>query len=66
MYKRQEMFRKTLDFIEAGDNAGCLLRGIAKTDIERGQVLCKPGSIHPHTCLLYTSSPTMPGADSSP
>ena len=35
--------------IEAGDNAGCLLRGIAKTDIERGQVLCKPGSIHPHT-----------------
>ena len=44
-----EMFRKTLDFIEAGDNAGCLLRGIAKTDIERGQVLCKPGSIHPLT-----------------
>ncbi|RKI66359.1 elongation factor Tu [bacterium 1xD42-67] len=44
-----EMFRKTLDFIEAGDNAGCLLRGVAKTDIERGQVLCKPGSIHPHT-----------------
>ena len=44
-----EMFRKTLDFIEAGDNAGCLLRDIAKTDIERGQVLCKPGSIHPHT-----------------
>ena len=44
-----EMFRKTLDFIEAGDNAGCLLRGIAKTDIERGQVLCKPGSIKPHT-----------------
>ena len=44
-----EMFRKTLDFIEAGDNAGCLLRGIAKTDIERGQVLSKPGSIHPHT-----------------
>ena len=44
-----EMFRKTLDFIEAGDNAGCLLRGIAKTDIERGQVLCKPNSIHPHT-----------------
>ena len=51
-----EMFRKTLDFIEAGDNAGCLLRGIAKTDIERGQVLCKPGSIHPHTkfhCSVY-------------
>ena len=44
-----EMFRKTLDFVEAGDNAGCLLRGIAKTDIERGQVLAKPGSIHPHT-----------------
>ena len=44
-----EMFRKTLDYIEAGDNAGCLLRGVAKTDIERGQVLCKPGSIHPHT-----------------
>ena len=44
-----EMFRKTLDYIEAGDNAGCLLRGIAKTDIERGQVLAKPGSIHPHT-----------------
>ncbi len=44
-----EMFRKTLDFIEAGDNAGCLLRGVTKTDIERGQVLCKPGSIHPHT-----------------
>mgnify|MGYP002508489076 FL=1 len=33
-----EMFRKTLDYIEAGDNAGCLLRGVAKTDIERGQV----------------------------
>ena len=44
-----EMFRKTLDYIEAGDNAGCLLRGVAKTDIERGQVLCKPGSIHPLT-----------------
>ena len=44
-----EMFRKTLDYIEAGDNAGCLLRGVAKTDIERGQVLSKPGSIHPHT-----------------
>ena len=44
-----EMFRKTLDFAEAGDNVGALLRGIAKTDIERGQVLCKPGSIHPHT-----------------
>ena len=44
-----EMFHKTLDFVEAGDNAGCLLRGVAKTDIERGQVLAKPGSIHPHT-----------------
>ena len=44
-----EMFRKTLDFAEAGDNIGALLRGIAKTDVERGQVLCKPGSIHPHT-----------------
>ncbi len=44
-----EMFRKTLDFIEAGDNAGCLLRGVNKTDIERGQVLAKPNSIHPHT-----------------
>ena len=44
-----EMFRKTLDFAEAGDNVGALLRGVAKTDVERGQVLCKPGSIHPHT-----------------
>ena len=44
-----EMFHKTLDYVEAGDNAGCLLRGVAKTEIERGQVLCKPGSIHPHT-----------------
>ena len=44
-----EMFRKLLDFAEAGDNIGCLLRGIKKTDIERGQVLAKPGSIHPHT-----------------
>ena len=44
-----EMFRKTLDFAEAGDNIGALLRGINKTDIERGQVLCKPGTIHPHT-----------------
>ena len=44
-----EMFRKTLDYAEAGDNVGALLRGIAKTDVERGQVLCKPGSIHPHT-----------------
>ena len=44
-----EMFRKTLDYVEAGDNVGCLLRGVAKSDIERGQVLSKPGSIHPHT-----------------
>ncbi len=44
-----EMFHKTLDYVEAGDNAGCLLRGVAKNEIERGQVLCKPGSIHPHT-----------------
>ena len=44
-----EMFRKLLDFAEAGDNIGTLLRGVAKTDVERGQVLCKPGSIHPHT-----------------
>ena len=44
-----EMFRKTLDYAEAGDNIGALLRGITRADIERGQVLCKPGSIHPHT-----------------
>ena len=44
-----EMFRKLLDFAEAGDNVGVLLRGIQRTDIERGQVLAKPGSIHPHT-----------------
>jgi elongation factor Tu len=44
-----EMFRKLLDYAEAGDNIGALLRGIAKTDIERGQVLAKPGSIKPHT-----------------
>ena len=44
-----EMFRKLLDIAEAGDNIGCLLRGIQKTDIERGQVLAKPGSIKPHT-----------------
>ncbi len=44
-----EMFHKLLDFAEAGDNIGALLRGIAKTEIERGQVLAKPGSIHPHT-----------------
>ena len=44
-----EMFRKTLDFAEAGDNIGALLRGIKREDIERGQILCKPGSVHPHT-----------------
>ena len=44
-----EMFRKLLDYAEAGDNVGTLLRGINKTDIERGQVLAKPGSIKPHT-----------------
>ena len=44
-----EMFHKQMDQAEAGDNVGLLLRGIAKNEIERGQVLCKPGSIHPHT-----------------
>jgi elongation factor Tu len=44
-----EMFRKLLDEAQAGDNIGVLLRGIARTDIERGQVLCKPGSVTPHT-----------------
>ncbi len=44
-----EMFRKILDYAEAGDNIGCLLRGIERTGIERGQVLAKPGSIHPYT-----------------
>ncbi len=44
-----EMFRKLLDYAEAGDNIGCLLRGIDRKEIERGQVLSKPGSIHPHT-----------------
>jgi elongation factor Tu len=44
-----EMFRKTLDFAEAGDNVGVLLRGVQRNEIERGQVLCKPGTIHPHT-----------------
>ncbi|WP_050697900.1 elongation factor Tu [Anaeromassilibacillus senegalensis] len=44
-----EMFRKILDFAEAGDNVGALLRGVQRTEIERGQVLAKPGSIHPHT-----------------
>ena len=44
-----EMFRKSMDFCEAGDNVGLLLRGIKREDIERGQVLCKPGSVTPHT-----------------
>ena len=43
-----EMFRKQLDFAEAGDNAGVLLRGIDRSEVERGQVLAKPGSVHPH------------------
>ena len=51
-----EMFRKILDRGEAGDNAGLLLRGIEKTDIKRGMVICKPGSVNPHTtfkCSVY-------------
>jgi elongation factor Tu len=44
-----EMFHKTVDVAEAGDNIGALLRGIAKNEVERGQVLCKPGTVHPHT-----------------
>jgi elongation factor Tu len=44
-----EMFRKILDYAEAGDNVGVLLRGVQRTEIERGQVLAKPGSIKPHT-----------------
>ncbi len=44
-----EMFRKTLDFAEAGDNVGVLLRGVQRSEIQRGQVLAKPGTIHPHT-----------------
>ncbi|MBS3973686.1 MAG: elongation factor Tu [Actinobacteria bacterium] len=47
-----EMFRKLLDEAQAGDNVGVLLRGVSRTDIERGQVLCKPGSITPHTEFL--------------
>jgi elongation factor Tu len=47
-----EMFRKLLDFAEAGDNVGLLLRGINRDDVERGQVLCKPGSINPHTHFM--------------
>ena len=51
-----EMFRKQLDYAEAGDNAGVLLRGINREDVERGQVLAKPGSVTPHTefeCQVY-------------
>ena len=51
-----EMFRKQLDYAEAGDNAGVLLRGINRDDVERGQVLAKPGSVTPHTnfeCQVY-------------
>jgi elongation factor Tu len=44
-----EMFQKTLDNGEAGDNVGCLLRGVERTEIQRGQVLCRPGSMNPHT-----------------
>jgi len=44
-----EMFRKSLDFAQAGDNAGVLLRGISRDDVERGQVLAKPGTVTPHT-----------------
>ncbi len=44
-----EMFHKLLDYAEAGDNIGALLRGVTKNEVERGQVICKPGSIHPHT-----------------
>ena len=47
-----EMFRKLLDYAEAGDNIGVLLRGVQRTDIERGQVLAKPGSIHPETHFM--------------
>jgi elongation factor Tu len=44
-----EMFKKLLDEGQAGDNVGCLLRGVEREDVERGQVLCKPGSVNPHT-----------------
>ena len=44
-----EMFHKLMDYAEAGDNVGLLLRGVQKNEIERGQVLCKPGSVQPHT-----------------
>ena len=47
-----EMFRKTLDFAEAGDNIGVLLRGIQRDEIQRGQVIAKPGTVHPHTKFI--------------
>ena len=47
-----EMFHKLMDYAEAGDNVGLLLRGVQKNEIERGQVLCKPGSVHPHTKFI--------------
>jgi elongation factor Tu len=47
-----EMFRKLLDSGQAGDNVGCLLRGTKREDVERGQVLCKPGSVKPHTKFM--------------
>ncbi len=50
-----EMFRKLLDSGEAGDNVGCLLRGVGREDVERGQVLCKPGSVTPHTKLTASA-----------
>ena len=52
-----EMFRKLLDYAEAGDNIGALLRGIDKKEVERGQVLCAPGSIHPHTKFVGRHTP---------
>ena len=54
-----EMFRKSMDFCEAGDNVGLLLRGIKREDIERGQVLCKPGSVTPHTKFTVTPRSSM-------
>ncbi len=50
-----EMFRKSLDYAEAGDNAGVLLRGINREDVERGQILCKPGSVIAHTKIQSRS-----------
>ena len=54
-----EMFRKLLDSGEAGDNVGILLRGIERSDIERGQVLCKPGSITPPVSYTHLTLPTI-------